>query len=232
MLYWLSSSKVRLGLLVNGLYLFSLFVPSPSQVGGRLYPNDYARPDFARPKRPPISVFLTPPTGPTKATSYRDGSGVLTVYLDKELTLQSSPGHVMTLSPTFTIRGDGSPDAVLLHFISYNRERSDSLDGGLLIRADGRLVWPAAGPDGDLTWNGWKEELVPAFVTENGGFYFENVGKTIPYEVFAEVIGAKSVVFSLGPYNVKLRDEQLEALRDMHRLWAAPPAPAGVRKRF
>jgi hypothetical protein len=235
--YWLSSSKVRLGLLVNGLYLLSLILPSPSQIGGRSYVRTYARPTFEASgmpaKMPPVVVSLPKPTGPTKATSHRDkGSGSVTVYLGKDLTLLETPGSRLLLSPTFTVQPDGSPDSVLLHFLSYSSEDVLATDNMLSINADGRQVWPAYSSDDGMVWKGWREDLVPPFVTETEGGVVENVGKTIPYNVFAKAIGAKTVVLSLGPHVLKLKAEQLEALRDMHRLWWDSRPAAGRPKQF
>lgn len=240
--YWLSSSKMRLGLLVNGLYLLSLFLPSHSQVGGRSYVHTYERPTFetsGRPagavlaRMPPVVVNLPPPTGPMQATSYSDkraGSDIF--YLDKDLTLLEKRGNRLLLSPSFTVRSDGSPEPVLLQFISYSEEHVLSTDNMFSITADGRQVWPSYGPDGDPTWNGRRDELVPPFVTEAEDGVIENVSKTIPYEVFAKAIGAKSVALSIGPHVLKLKAEQLEALRDMHRLWSDSRPAAGRPKRF
>ncbi len=235
--YWLSSSKVRLGLLVNGLYLFSLFLPSPAQVGGRSYVRTYGRPTFeaARTpaKMPPVVVNLPKPTGPTQATLHRDkGSGSVTVYLGKELTLLERPGSRLLLSPTFTVQPDGSPDSVLLHFLSYSREHVLATDNMLSIIADGRQVWPPYSADDGMVWKDWREDLVPPFVTETEDVVIENVGKTIPYHVFAKAIGAKTVVLSLGPHLLKLKAEQLEALRDMHRLWSDSRTAAGRPRQF
>ena len=223
MLYWLSNSKVRLALLVNGLYLISLIAPSSSSVGGRPYPHDYERTDFGR---RPVSITLPPSAGPTKATSYRNSRGDATIYLDKDLTLRQSRGRLLTLSPTFNTHGDDPPRSVLLHFISHNTGPALTIGTELFITADGRRVWPALDADGRPVWKGWVEQPVPPSVTEHiHGGVVENVGKSIPYEVFAEVVAAKGVVFNIGPYVVKLTDEQLEALRDMHRLWAKEAAP-------
>lgn len=239
--YWLSSSKVRLGLLVNGLYLLSLFMPSHSQVGGRPYAHTYERPAFetsgratgTATRRPPVAVDLPPPTRPMQATSHRDKmSGSAVFYLDKDLTLLEKRGSRLLLSPTVTVRPDGSPEPVLLQFIHYSEEHMLLTDNMFSITADGRQVWPAYSADGDQSWKGWRDELVPPFVTETEGGVMENVSKTIPYEVFAKVIGAKTVVFSLGPHVLKLKAEQLEALRDMHRLWSGSRAAASRPKQF
>lgn len=235
--YWLSNSKVRLGVLVNGLYLLSLFLPSQSQVGGRPYVHTYERPTFEASERPrgipPAVVSLPTPTGPTKATSYRDkGSKSTIVYLEKDLTLLETRGRQLLLSPSFTVRPDGSPDSVLLHFVSYSRRHALSTDNRLSITADGRKVWPGYSSDDGMVWKGWREESVPPFVTETEGGVMENLGKTIPYEVFAKAVGAKTVVLSLGPHTLKLKAEQLEALRDMHRLWADSRSAAGHPRQF
>jgi hypothetical protein len=235
--YWLSSSKVRMGLLVNGLYLLSLFMPSHSQVGGRPYVHTYERPLYEaaeRPaRRPPAVVNLPPATGPTKATSHRDErSGSLSVYLEKDLTLLEKEGNQLLLSPTFTVRPYSSPDSVLLHFVSYSGEYSLSTDNGLSITADGRRLWPAYAPDGDPTRDGWRDGLVPPSVTETEHGVVESVGRTIPYEVFVKAIDSKKVVISLGPHVSKLKAGQLEALRDMHRLWSDSRATVSRPKQF
>jgi hypothetical protein len=239
--YWLSSSKMRLGLLVNGLYLLSLFLPSHSQVGGRPYVHTYERPTFEASGRsagmgatmPPPVVSLPKPTGPMKATSYREGrSGGVTVYLEKDLTLLETRGRRLLLSPSFTLRPDGSPDSVLLHFVSYSRESVLSTSNMLTITADGREVWPGYSSDDGMIWKGWRQDPVPPFVTETEDGVMENVGKTIPYHAFAKTIGAKTVVLSLGPDVLKLKAEQLEALRDMHRLWSDSRASAGRPGQF
>lgn len=229
MRYWLSSSKVRLGLLINGLYLLSVALPSQSEIGRRAYVHTYARPTSeaseSPAKRPPPVVNLPTPTGPTKAASYRDKvSNNVTVYLEKDLTLLETRGRQLLLSPSFTLQPDDSPGSVLLHFVSYSRKPVLSTNNMLTVIADGRQVWPSYGPD--QSWEDWPGELVPPFVNETETGIVENVGKTIPYKVFAKAIGAKTVVINLGPHVLKLKAEQLEALRDMHRLWSDSSAAA------
>ena len=232
MRYWLSSPKVRLGLLVNGLYLLSLALPSSSLSGGPSHARTYGPPA----KRPPVYVSLPPSkTGASRAISHVDKEwGDLTVYLVEDLTLLGARGQQLFLSPTFTMRqGDESPDSVLLRFVSYSDEPSFTNGARLVISADGKQVWPAYDVDGEAAWMGWVEEKVPPYIqpAEGGGF-MENVGKTIPYEVFADLIRANRVVVNIGPHLVQLNAEQLEALRDMHRAVAQPPAERFIRKRF
>ncbi len=230
---WLSNSKVRLALLFNGLYLLSLYAPT-GYVRRPPRAYAYAPPGSAAPRRPSLYVPLPPPLWPTGAATYRDQrGGGLNVYLQKDLALSGARGSRLLLSPTYTLReGDGSPESVLLRFISFSDDPTFSGGARLVISADGKQVWPAAGEDGEPLWRGWAEERVPPHVTydERGGAV-ENVGKTIPYEVFADVIRAKRVVLNLGPHLVELNAEQLEALRDMHRALAQPPAGAGARER-
>ena len=234
MTYWLSNPKVRLALLFNGLYLISMYAPT-GYVRRPPRAYTYGRPGSAAPRRPPLDVPLPPPPGPTKATTYRDErGGDLNVYLQKDLALSGARGSRLLLSPTFTLRkDDGSPESVLLRFISFSDDPLFSDGAGLVISADGKQVWPASGEDGEPLWRGWAEERVPPHVTEDGrGGVVENVGKMIPYEVFADVIRAKRVVLNLGPHLVELNAEHLEALRDMHRILTQPPAEAGTRKRL
>jgi hypothetical protein len=219
MLYWLSNPKVRLGLLVNGLYLASLLLSPTPHRAARTYPGHEA-PGFARIPRPPVSIHLPPPAGPPRATAYRaPGASDFTVYLEKDLTLLGARGRRLLVSPTYTLReGDGSPESVLLRFVSFSGEPLFTDGARFVISADGRRVWPAY-EDGRLVWEGWTEEAVPPHLTldEDGGVV-ENVGKAIPYEVFAQVISARRVVVNLGPHLMELNEEHLDALRDMHRI--------------
>ncbi len=226
MLDWLSNPKVRLALLVNGLYVISVVVPWAHTSGARRSAYAHRRSvDFVTTARAPVYPSLPPPGGPMKATRYDNGND-LTVYLEKDLTLSGARGRRLLLSPTFTVRKDEeTPNSVLLRFVSFSDEKLFSNGASFVLSADGRQVWPAQGDDGELVWESWKEEPVPPFATiDEQGWVVENVGKTIPYEVFADVIGAKRVVFNLGPHLVELNAEQLEALRDMHRLIARLPA--------
>src|SRR5687768_7579648 len=100
---WLSRPGVRLGLLVNGLYLLSLAMPlSPP----------HARTLSAPPLPPPparLRASANAPdypslhlqTGPLKAeTHYWRDSDQLDFYLSREMTLIRRPGHTLLLSPT------------------------------------------------------------------------------------------------------------------------------------
>jgi hypothetical protein len=231
MTHWLSNPRVRLALLFNGLYFLSLYAPA-DHARWPQRPHAYEHFGADAPRRPPVYVPLPPSTTPTRATSHRDErTGELNVYLQKDLSLTGSRGRRLLLSPTFAVRkGDGSPESVLLRFISFSDAPLLSDGAGFVISADGRQVWPAVDQDGEPLWEGWAEEKVPPSTTpvENGGVV-ENVGKTIPYEVFAEVIRAKRVVLSLGPHLVELNAEQLEALRDLHRYTTQPPEYAPGR---
>jgi hypothetical protein len=221
---WLSSPKVRLALLINGLYVISLLLPSPTQNHVRRSAlHAYGSTVDRAVRRPPIRVSLPPAAGPTKAASYRgQGGGDLTIYLEKDLTMSGARGSRLQLSPTFIVpEYEDSPNSVLLRFLSFSDEPLFSAGANLVISADGRQVWPAYGYDGEPVWEGWAEDQFPPHATpaEQGGVV-ENVGKAIPYEVFADVIRAKRVVFNLGPHLVELNAGQMEALRDMHRLMA------------
>jgi hypothetical protein len=220
MFHLLSNPKVRLGLLVNGLYLLSLVLPP--LLSDRAYPSVYAdrrSGDSATPGRLPVYVSLPPPAGTLKATSHHDTGG-FNVYLEQDLTLSGARGSRLLLSPIFTLReNEETPNSVLFRFVSFSDEQLLSNGDKLVISADGQQVWPTYREDGAPVWESWAEDTIPPFVTpaEQGGVV-ENVGKTIPYEVFADVIRAKRVVFNLGPHLVELSAGQLEALRDLHRL--------------
>jgi hypothetical protein len=234
MFHLLSNPKVRLGLLVNGLYLLSLtLLPLLS---GRGQPTVYAdrrSDDSATSGRPTVYVSLPPPAGTLKATSHQDKGGI-NVYLEQDLTLSGARGSRLLLSPIFTLREDEeTPNSVLLRFVSFSDEQLLSNGDKLVISADGKQVWPTYWEDGTLVWESWTEDTIPPFATpdEQGGVV-ENIGKAIPYEVFADVIRAKRVVFNLGPHLVELNAGQLEALRDLHRLIPRLRTERSNSKRF
>ncbi|HEX8500696.1 MAG TPA: hypothetical protein VF659_08905 [Pyrinomonadaceae bacterium] len=226
---WLSKPKVRLGLLANGLYLLVLLLPSPQPARVRPHAHAFGQPGAAAPRRPPVEITLPPPSGLMKATAYLEKStGALSVYLEKDLTLLSVPGRRLSVAPIFTVgKNDGAPEYVLLRFISFSDEPWLSSENRLVITADGKQVWPAYTSGGAPVWHGWPDDPAPGVVTDDrASGVVENVGKNIPYEVFARAIAAKSVVVALGPHNFGLTANQLEALRDMHRLLSLPRAEA------
>ena len=214
---WLSSPKVRLALIVNGLYFISLLTPPAAPTRPRLF----ARADgyHGSSKRAPVVATLPPPSAPSKATTYvAKQFDQLDVYLTDDLTLVSRPGHRLMLSPTFTTRASKPepPDSVLLRFISFSDERTLSNTTPLIIIADGKDKFE----ERVHLWYGGN--AVPQI---DGGQVVEGVGVELPYDVFVEVSRAKEVIVELGPDRVRLAAEQIEALQDMHRRLAAQQLP-------
>ncbi|HEX8557611.1 MAG TPA: hypothetical protein VF668_05890, partial [Pyrinomonadaceae bacterium] len=221
---WLSSPKVRLGLLVNGLYFLSLFAASPQSDTRAL--GRYVR--ALRPGRGPAFAPLPPAAGPSKATTYRGvGTNQVEVYLTKDLTLVNKPGHSLLLSPIYTADADGGmpPDTVMLRFVSFSRAQFYDDDSPLHIIADGEYVWPETSPAGLL-----KSGSDPSrhSATPGGdGQVVETIGETLPYDLFVEIAGARRVILRLGPDTVELNAEQMEALRDLHRKLPQPRQTVG-----
>lgn len=226
---WFFKPKVQLGLFVNLIFIMFTLVSSAAGVHTYDYRDANVEPLYRPNNRTPPSIVLPPPTGPSKAASYLDKTtGELNIYLDNDLDLIRRPGFLLLLSPTFTVRSTGeAPRSVLLRFVSFSGAQYFSYDDKLTLTADGRQVWPA---DGGEPWPGWSEDKVPHSTTIGGdGRVVENVGKEIPYEVFAEVISAKHVSLQLGPEETVLTAAQLGALRDMHRRLSQPPEQTNKR---
>jgi hypothetical protein len=215
----LSSPKVRLALIVNGLYFISLFTPATPHTRPRLFSRAYD--NSAASKRTPVVTTPAPPSPPSKATTHvAKQFDQLDVYLTNDLTLVSRPGHRLMLSPTFTTRASKPepPDSVLLRFISYSDERTLSNTTPLIITADGEDRINVC----SHLWYGGN-----ANARTVGGQVVEGVGVELPYYIFVEISYAKEVIVQFGRDRVRLTAEQIDALRDMHcRL----PQQAGVAR--
>lgn len=229
---WFSSPKVRLALIVNGLYFISIFTPTTPHTRPRLFARAYETRDArGASTKTPVFVTLPPPSGPSKATTWANKeSDHLDVYLTNDLVLVRRPGHQLLFSPTFTTRisNPEAPNTVLLRFVSYSAEQMFSNTTPLMISADGEYKWDDTVDNGSnlyRTNNGRHSITVDA----DGGVV-ETVGVELPYETFQEIIGSRQIEIQLGRDKVKLNAGQIEALRDMHRRLSqqpeAPPPPA------
>lgn len=232
---WLSSPKVRLGLIVNGLYFISLFTTAAPQTRPHFFAQ--ARESLAaRPSRVARAerVTLPPPSAPSRATAYESG-GTLHVTLKKDLTLVRRPGRALLLSPSFTVSKypseESEPDSVLLNFIIYAGDETCPGDCPLTIAADNRVVWPDYRRADALAYShGWQRECVPYSSAESADgqtvetMAAESLSMRISYGQFLDTVSARRVVIKLGPDRVELTAEQIEALRDMHRRLTPPPA--------
>ena len=217
---WFSSPKVRLALIVNGLYFISLFTPPPPYARPRLFAHtnrlraEHLAAQAPRAARlgamaPPAYAPLAPPSGPTKAaTHYWKERDQLDVYLTNELTLVRQLGHTLLLSPTFTAKvlAPEPPRSVLMHFVSYSQQQVFDPDSPFAITADGSELWRSGATAKPLHSAAYHGEQV-----------VETFGQEIPYDIFLQVIGARRVVVELGDDRVELTAEQIEALRDMRR---------------
>ena len=234
---WLSSSKVRLGLVVNGLYLLSLLVPSP-QSNALTYSLTGARPPARlRSVNPPDYAPLTPQTQPLQAdTHYWKHSGQLDVYLTNELTLVRERGHTLLLSPSFSTQAlsPERPRTVLFHFSAFSHEQFYDRDSRFVITADGEELWRyGRRAPGDETPPTGK--ALHSAALDDKGQVFESLGHEIPYDLFVRIVGARRVALELGPERVEFTREQMAALRDMHsRLLqqTRPTNPHGAGQRM
>jgi hypothetical protein len=88
-MYWISNPKVRLGLIVNGLYFISLFTPTPQHGRPHLFAHTSERHgDYAVTVQP--DVTLQPPSASSPASAYESG-GLLHVSLTRDMTLVKRP---------------------------------------------------------------------------------------------------------------------------------------------
>ena len=228
---WLSSPKVRLALIVNGLYFISLFTTATPQTRPHFFTQ--ARESLvsrtssrvARVPRPAIP--LPPPSGPSRATAHESG-GALHVALKEDLTLVRRPGRTLILAPSFGVSRhpseESAPDSVTLNFIILASEEPCPGDCPLTIAADGKVVWPDyRRADAPGRSRGWQRERAPHSSTESADgqvietMATESLSLRISYEQFLDTISARRVIVKLGPDRVELTADQLEALRDMHR---------------
>jgi hypothetical protein len=229
---WLSSTKVRLGLIINGLYFISLFTPT----------TEHRRPNFFSQAREHVAEreattvhpdpVLPPPTNAPGSALVSESNGMLNVSLNKELTLVYRPGRKVILAPWFSVRARRfeEPKSVLFSFVIYTNNETCAGDCPLTITADGVTVWTSYS-HGDS--HGWlRRSRVPGSSAklEDGRsietMSAELLSTLISYKGFVDMIGAKRVVIRLGPDWVELTPDQLEALRDMHRRLLPQPDDA------
>lgn len=224
---WLSSPKVRLALIVNGLYFISLVIaPSPRHERPHFF--DQARASLTeRPalRRMPVFATLPPPSVPPKATTHIVKEwNQLNVYLTNDLTLVKRPGHRLLFSPTFTTSATNpeAPETILLRFISYSKQQMFSEASLLSIKADGDYK-VKEGEDGQYLARAARYSVAVGEDDEA----VETIAIELPYELFVETITARKVIIQLGPDSVALTAAQIEALRDMHYRLPQPPSPDG-----
>ncbi|HEX8147213.1 MAG TPA: hypothetical protein VF591_08550 [Pyrinomonadaceae bacterium] len=229
-MHWLASSKVRLALIVNGLYFISLFTtPSPRHARPRFFAQARQQVQARRAAEAtqPGYVPLPPPTAPSSASAYESG-GMLHVSLDKDLTLVKKPGRTVLLLPSFGASkvSAAGPESVLLNFIIYSDKEACPGDCPLTINADGVTVWTSYSFGA-----GWQRERAPgsSSTLADGSVVetlaAESLSTNVKYDNFIDIISARRVIIRLGSDRVELTADQIEALRDMHRRLPQPPPP-------
>jgi len=227
---WLSSPKVRLALIVNGLYFISIFTPTTPHTRPRFFAHARATRE-ARPA-PPLQRGSVPPASSYKLSraSASESGGLLHVSLYQDLTLVERPGRTLLLSPSFNARQNPAeePDFVLLNFIRYSGDETCPDDCPLTITADNATVRTSYSHGSSP---GWQRERVPhsAEKLEDGRVVetmgAESLSTWMSYEGFIDMISAERVIIRLGPDRVELNHDQREALRDMYRRLTQPPRP-------
>jgi hypothetical protein len=214
---WIYNPKVRLALIVNGLYLISLFTPTrPHTRPNAFFAQPYG--SRAEARTPPVRALLAPPAVPSKAaTQYSKDMDMLNVYLSNDLTLIRESGHTLLLSPILTtsVRTAEQPASVLLRFVSFSQMQQYYETTPLVITADGEDMWDDTEPAlyGAARGNTGRHSVT----ARDGGQVVETVGISMPYDIFIQIIRRHQVIVQLGDDSVELTAEQLEALRDMHR---------------
>lgn len=216
-MHWLSSPKVRLALIVNGLYFISLFTPAWPHRRPRLFTHALEE-QFVRPtsKERPVYTPLAPDPGSSKAAAIQVKEyDQLDVYLTNDLTLVKRPGYRLLLSPTFMTKASQPepPDTVLLRFVSFS-------DGQILTDATPLMITVDGVNMLDEHARRWSSgDTAHRTVAEGaGGQVIQGLGVDISYEAFIEIISARQVLIQLGTERIELTADQIEALRDMHRL--------------
>jgi hypothetical protein len=238
---WLSSPKVRLGLIVNGLYFISLFTPATPHTRPRLFaharePVVVADSMFVPPApAPPATVPFAPPSPRSRAAAYESGS-LRHVSLDNDLRLVTRPGRALLLAVNFSAPTNppAVPEFVYFTFHLYTDEQACPYNCQLNIIADSMTLSPEYARSGaaprtqglspGLQGGGAQQpsarpEDDPIFSAQ----FLDWVGAKISYEEFVKIVMAKQVRIRLGPDWVELSADQMEALRDMQRRIPRPP---------
>jgi hypothetical protein len=232
-MHWLSNPKVRLALIVNGLYFISLLTPTTPQAPSRLFARtfEHSAPREIEWKSKLVFPRLPAPSGPSRAATWVNKShDQLDVYLANDLTLVQRPGYRLQLSPNFTTKASSpeAPPTVLMRFVSYSDGPANLRASRVSITADGVALWDeGAGP-------GHSGPQPPTTVKDDGtdGEVVESRGISLPYGIFFQIINSRQVVLKVGSDTFQLTAAQIEALRDMHRCLPqspdSPPPPAAV----
>ena len=214
-----------MALIVNGLYLVILFMPST--------PHDPHNPDAHTFGRSTAYSPHSPASGSGLTQVFASG-GQIHVSLSNDMPLLQRPGRTLLFSPSFSASSSASdgPTSAQFRFILFSdREVCPAYDCPVSIRADGETVWPVReGPDAPFPSNDWTRESVPRTTVrlENGQVVESlaalSLTREVPYALFLRIIRAEKVTFRVGSDRVALTPAQIETLREMHlRLPVHPP---------
>ena len=141
-----------------------------------------------------------------KAKVLYDERGDKTVVQTSPLQVQGDWRNGIRLRAGFEVSGKevAKPSKVTLSFSSAASDRTYADNRSLKILIDGKeaLSGVARYKSGNT-----NDEVFLITVTQD-----------IPYEVFLRLINSKSVKMRIGPAEFELKDGDLEALRDLHRI--------------
>jgi hypothetical protein len=230
---WLSSSKVRLALIVNGLYFISVFTPTTQHSRPRFFAHTHEAqvsplatlaPPVLRPDYAPY-----PPPSPRSNAVVDESNGLLNVSLDRDLTLVKRPDRELLLSLNFSARTKprALPEYIFLTFHLYTDQTSCPYDCPVNVIADDKSLTPVITRPDNTTPASDTPRQRPPFDGEPHveTKYLHWVSARISLQEFMEIINAKRVLVGLGPDWVELNSDQMSALREMFvRL---PLSPSG-----
>jgi len=174
----------------------------------------------------PVSAQQTQklPSGNTNSvekgvlTKYEAAKNETSIYIYPYLQIYESERNFLT-SETLTMTAGFShtgkdtiskPSSVELGFISTVKTRwrfADERERKLTIVVDDERFELG-------TLNRIKTKTVP-MINQQNLRYIENLAVFVPFETFQKMAGAKKVVVKIGSYEIKLRKEHLEVLREL-----------------
>lgn len=143
-------------------------------------------------------------------SAYNQETNQTTIYLKKNLQLNTKAGSNVMLSPHFAVPASGVtapklpiPEYVVLDFTTSSAKKMFGNNPSLLIRVDGQTVYSGKARVTNVMGSD-AEKSVNEFLTQE-----------ISYSRFLQVTNGKEVTIGLGAEEFKLTTEQIRALQNM-----------------